>query len=822
VPPRRRLRSILIFGFLLAAGGVVTLAIRETFDARSREALARFASSHYSAGTLLDLEEAALRLEQDPSLLADERLRGALALIRAQEALEFGEHEREARDAIAFFESVDDMPGDARLAKAMMATSTGHFDDARELLQRLRDDRQGDDIPRARWLSSLLDLAQGPVKSGETGTQSEMDEVVAGLEALVQSHDGIAYRRLLVRAQIRAGRGREALIGLQAARERSPTHAGLAADEALYNAMLRQKLTGVADLSEQILAASSESVPRFDRAHARLARGVVYVLGGQIPTGMELVGQAWSDLPLWDVAARQLALDMALEAGDEALAQGWLTQVGLRGVELDIYRAWQLFVAGDIMGCLELCTKLPQDHPRIALLQGLALVEQQRLEEAEPWLLRAEKLNPGRVEVEIALARVEVALGDRRAALRKLEVLAEDEPFAARVWTGLGEAHLALANATLSLADERELNRRRAQAEQALERALERERRPAEAMVRLAEIWDSRRKSDSEAAGKALALFEKAAQLNDRLPRYRERLALYLAQLGFRQRSLELLANLTKEPGVKAETLLAAIGQSIDALVDGDSVDENQLDEYIKAAKSVLGAENIDVRREEARRILGASGKEGAGKALMLIEAILTEKPGDVRALVLKARAIERMGDRDRAIDALRLGLRHVPRNDRGLLYAQWARDKAAGGHRQGAAGHARIAWQLLSEQSTPASELISVARLSTQLYLQVEKVDSARRVALELTKILPFHSEAWTVLANVSHKAGESPAALRSAAKAVELEPTNPRALEILGLSHLRLGSRVAANQAFTRALEHSRDSSMRDRLTRYIRDSG
>ena len=55
-----------------------------------------------------------------------------------------------------------------------------------------------------------------------------------------------------------------------------------------------------------------------------------------------------------------------------------------------IYRAWALLVDGDAMGALALLAELPQEHPRVAYLQGLALVEQRRFEEAEPWLARVE------------------------------------------------------------------------------------------------------------------------------------------------------------------------------------------------------------------------------------------------------------------------------------------------------------------------------------------------------------------------------------------------------------------------------------------------
>src|SRR5690606_32171485 len=125
--------------------------------------------------------------------------------------------------------------------------------------------------------------------------------------------------------------------------------------------------------------------------------------------------------------------------------------------------------------------------------------------------------------------------GDRRAALRKLEVLSQDEPFAPRIWTALGEAHLELIAVAPDNTDPRELARHRAMAQTALERAVKQERRPAEAMVRLAEIWTSRRREDPEAAQKSLELLEQAVKINDRLPRYKERLGLALDFLGYRK-----------------------------------------------------------------------------------------------------------------------------------------------------------------------------------------------------------------------------------------------------------------------------------------------
>ena len=110
---------------------------------------------------------------------------------------------------------------------------------------------------------------------------------------------------------------------------------------------------------------------------------------------MKLVAQAWDELPGWDKLSRTLALEMAMEAGDGERARKWIDEAGLRAPESDIYEAWVKLVEGDIMAALADLAALPQEHPHVALLQGLALVEQNRYAEAQPWLDRADKLLPG-------------------------------------------------------------------------------------------------------------------------------------------------------------------------------------------------------------------------------------------------------------------------------------------------------------------------------------------------------------------------------------------------------------------------------------------
>jgi tetratricopeptide (TPR) repeat protein len=634
------------------------------------------------------------------------------------------------------------------------------------------------------WLEGMMALADP--------TDEALSSAIAGVEKVLEA-DGslIAYRRLLVALRMHAGESELALEELDKTREQSFTHKGLAADEALYNAALRQRLGGVASVSEQLLADETGLSPR-DHAHALLARAVVHVQSGELEQGLASLDEAWPGLAAWDSLSRNLALELAMEAHDSERARAWAKEAGLPEVELELYEAWALLSEGDVMGSLEHLAALPQDHPRVAYLQGLALVEQGRWAEAGPWLERADKLLPGRVELEVARARVELRTGEPEAALRKLKGLAEEEPYAPRAWTGLGEAHLE-AKPDAPDFDE---------AQRAFERALEREHKPAEAMLRLAEIWDARAEKDPSAPQKARELLEQAAKTNDRLPRYRERLATYLAKVGYRQRAVEMLKEVIELPGVEKDTVLVLVHMAIDEAAAHDREAPADLDAWLEKAAE-LGATEDEIGRERARAAVLCGERAEAEEAHATLSRILESNDADVDARVLYSRALQRMHDREKAVAALRRGLQLVPKDRQGPFYLEWARIESRSGGRRKASAHGRVGWtRTLSGEHEPA-DLLYAADLATDMFIRDRKPKPAVSIARKLTELVPYHARSWVIRGRAELAARKTKEALESAEKALELDDEDAAAHGLMGDVVMRFGQKDRAKAAYERAVE-------------------
>jgi tetratricopeptide (TPR) repeat protein len=764
----------------------IALALKIVADSRARAHSLDLARGHFARGTVVDLREAVTELELSlSSHPRDPTMRAALALVRAQQWLEFGEHEEAARTAVADVEGLDDQH-DAVVASGMVAFADGDHDAATTVLERAEafEPEQSIAPTHAAWLRGLLALRS-----------DSRDERATAIEALGRAdvvHPGlVAPRRLRALLQLQAGDARNALAELERARAQNRTHMGLAADEALYHAYLRQKLTGVADVADQLLSATEDSLGSRDRAHALLARGVVHVHSGETEDGLARIEQAWDALPPWDRFARELALQTVLEAGDSTRAEAWLEPADLSELDAKLYDAWAKLARGDIMGSLAALAEMPQDHPRVAYLQALALVEQLRFAEAGPWLDRADKLMPGLVELEVARARAEVRTGDASAALAKLQALAEEEAYAPRAWTGLGEAYLAQP--------EDEFDRRRAK--RALERAIEREPVPAEALLRLAELWQRDRQRDPKAEPEALELLERAARTNPIFPRYRQALALELADLGFARRAMAMLRELADEPGVAPDAIVRLVRLEVEQASSPDDLPA-RLDHWLALAEEA-GADEADLERERARIGIARATRESLEDARDRLRAVLEATPTDIEARVLFAAASAKVLRREEAELALRRGLQLSPHENHGRLYVAWARIESRTGKRQRAASHARLGWMRMLKEGRPPSELLDVGDLATNLWLRHGQPKVAMSMARELTSRLPFHSDAWTIRARTELRANRSADAQRSVERALDLDDDNPRAHEIHGRCLMRFGFRDRARAAYERALE-------------------
>lgn len=780
---RRIFKRAAQFTALVLALLAVGIAFKVMADRRARSQALEKAQQHFIGGTVGDVELAVDVLER--SLDVDPRheiTQAARALMRAHLWTEFGSGESEAREAV---EMVSGESTTGRLSAAFLAFADGDLEAAHSHLEVVGEVPEDPFLEGERlWLSGMLTAAT------QAGDEDALREAIEGIDALLRRGEGgVAHRRVHAFLLLLAGDDEQALTELGEARKTSRRHMGLAADEAYYNAYLHQELAGVASVADQLLSTPGAELSPRDRAHVQLARAVVHVRSGETQEGLALLDEAWGGLAEWNVMARELALQTALEGADEARVEAWLEQTSLPSSRAETYRAWAKLVRGDVMTALEVLATLPQDDPWVAYLQALALVEQHRFEEAQAWVQRTQKIMPGRNEIDVAQARIELRLGDAKLALAKLAALAEEEPYAPRAWTGLGEAHLQEREG------EAEADGRKAK--KAFEKALEREPAPAEAMLQLAWLSDARRKIDPEAERQALELMEKAAKANPHLPRYSEALAAYLMDLGHGARARDLMRELRDVAGVTPATLLALADLEI-----GSGAADEEIEGLFEQAAG-LGADAAWLERLRARHLLGKNTREDAVAAEQKLEALLDENPADVEARVLYAKAMLQQFDRKAAEAAVRKGFAMVPDNQHGRLHLAWAEIENRTGKRKAAAPRARSAWLRMLEEDRPASELLVAADLATRLWVRQQQSRVAMTIAKQLTSRLAFHGDAWTIRAQTELAVGDAAAARESAERAIDLDKSNPRAHAILGHALLRFGYKDRARESYEQAIE-------------------
>lgn len=761
---------------------IVAVTVKILTERRARRDALQSARTHAKGGGAADLrlagdvlDAALIRDDEDPPSLAQR------ALLRAHLWLEFGEGEQLAHDALAAAPA--DLPATS-VAAAMLAFADGDLERAATLTGALSTSGDGAIDAEIVWLRGQLVVARSPGDAAAlTAALAEIDAAQGGEFATP------SLRRVRARLLLELHRDAEAIEELARARELARTHLGLAADEVFFNALLRRESSGVASVADQLLELG-EALPPRDRHVTQLARGVVHVYAGEREPGLALLEAGYDGLPRWDRSALRLAVDTALEVGAAELATRWLDELEAAGAlpsdEIAIDRAWVTLMSGDVMKALDETAALPQAHPRVAYVQALALVEQRRFAEAQPWVDRASTLLPGRVELEVAAARIELRRGDPVVALRRLSALAEEEPFAPRAWTGLGEAELGQAEGAVDLR----------KAKLALERAVEREPIAAEAMLLLAEIANRRRAADPEGMRAAQTWLERAVETNPFLPRYRERLAEFLVDNAHPDQAEPLLAALADTPGVTGDTL---VRYARVAILAGDrDVDTEAL--LVRAAALGVDARTLD--RERARAQIVEGSRASLAAAQQKLAAMVAQDPADIPTRILYAETWARQRDRKEAELALRRGFPHVPESQKGRLYLAWADVDARLGKAKVAAGRARAAWVRLLDEDRPAPELLPAAELTARLWLRMDNERVALTVTEQLTDRLPLHAEAWTIRAEAELGANEAASARASVDKAIALDPEDPRAHEIRGHCLLRFGQKEKARAAYERAI--------------------
>ena len=769
---------------LLAAGW----GVKHVADQRDQDQVLERVQVQYVQGTVADLVGAVELAERGLVRHPDHApLLGARALVRAHLWVEFGSDPDAAQAAVDAL----DASAAKTIGGGMMAFAAGDIEAAASAADvELGDDASAFEQLELDWLRGMVAAAKAEQDpEGLRATADTLGEQVKAGEA------GTPLRRVHAYLLLLAGDTDGALAGLAAAREQARSHYGLAADEALFNAHLHQELGGVASVADQLLAMSPEALSPRDRAHAALSRAVAHVAEGEPDEALERLDEAWPNLSAWNMLARRLAVQTSLDAGDTSRYEDWQASSAFSDEEKAIYSAWATLIQGDVMKALSQLEKAPQAHPWVGLLQALALVEQGRWEEAKPWVDRAGKLLPGRHDLEVAAARVDLRVGDKALALRRLEALAEQEAHAPRAFTGLGEAHLLQEGDAKS-------DRK---AKRALEKAIDRETVPAEAQYLLSGIWHRRRHDEPDAERQALQLLRDAAKTNPDLPRYQVALAFYLADLGYAREALERMRGLQGEVGVPWTLTLrhARLLIERDGPLDEDTV------EALLADAAEAEADDYAVRKERARLELRRGSKESLAAAKTELEALIALRPIDTDAHVLLAMTLLKQFDRKAADGVARRAVPVVPADDVGLLRLARAKILARVGRTVQAAPMARSAWNaMLGAPSRTTAELLDAAALTTRLWTRRKKDAVALRVARELTERVAYHADAWTIRARTELAANEASSARSSAEKALELDPDNPRAHEIHGHCRLRFGDKAGARKAYERAIELADDA--------------
>jgi tetratricopeptide (TPR) repeat protein len=804
---RKLFRRVALIVALFVALLLIAIALKLLADRRERTECLVDARAGFARGTSEDLVAVANGLDvclaehkADPELLA------AVALTRAQLAAEFGDQVEAADAAVAALpEDPEHWNHDGELARVMLALDRGELDEAREKLAAVEsmEDTRSIAPNHEVWVGGMLAIAD---------PEADLDAAIDRVATTVQSDPSISIQRLLVVLHMHAGDSSTALAELARAREQSRTHNGLAADEALYNALLRQKLPGVADVADQMLGDKFVLSER-DRAHALLARGVVHVQNGEIEKGMEAVDQAWAALPGWDKLSRALALEMAMEAGDGKRARKWIDEAGLRAPESDIYKAWVELVEGEIMTALADLAKLPQEHPRVALLQGLALVEQGRFAEADAWLARADKLLPGRIDVEVARARVEAQTGDPEVARRKLESLAEEEPFAPRAWTGLGEANLAVMAKAKDKPDETALK----DARRAFKLAIQRERLPAEAHLQVALLADRKRADKPEVVAEVLEQLAKAVETNDHLPRYAERQALYMAEVGDRE-AYDKLSKVVERPGIDWQAPLALARLVVDRFEFGeqDQLDP-KFDAWIAQAEE-LAAPARELELLRARALLLANTEADTKTAEAKLLALLGINETDIDARVYYIRTLGY--DRDKALAEVRRGIQVVPEANNGRFYCEWSTIMSRGAKRRPAAMYAQTCWERLrADPNTPTILALRAGEQAVRMLQRDKRPKPAMALAEEVTDHLPKSAVAWRVRADAELFASKAAEAKASVEKALELDPNDVLANMLSGDLWMRFGRKDRAKEFYETARDKAKGTPLEKEIGKDLR---
>lgn len=793
---RTALVSVTIVVAALALTGIGKLALDEY---RVHRVLST-AHARIAEGTPEDLVLALSSIERGLEIEPDHpEGRATLALVRSQQAIDGSTPVDSAEAAIA--EAGDCT--EAAVSRGIVAALQGDFDDAAEAIADL--DPSGPNAPTLRRAQAWV---QAQIALHDLDDPTALAPAIAAVEAALEEAPGWdRNHRAAAALYFRGGRVDQALEKIAEGRQLRPTDTGLLVDEALYHAVLQRDLDSIEQIVTQLLD-GTPALDERDASRARLARAIARQYRDGDEAARSALDEAYEGLHAGDHRARALALEVALLSGASALAERWVDADTLPPVSTELHDAWVDFSADHVAPSLKRLAELPQVHPRVALVQGLALVEQGRFTEARTWLGRAQEAFPGRPALEVAMARVDAQLGDPGPAAERLEKLSKAYPRTPRVWTGLAEA----------LTRQAESGEVPERAEAALQHALEHEAAPAQAAFLLSRRRLAMAATDPTQIPEADALLHRAVKVRDWVPTYRETLGRFLADVGDRNEARELLASIADTRPADPTSLLLLAELTAEHAAARNVVPPAEVATWLALAGQ-YGAPPAAVVHTNARIALMADTPEGLAQARAWVEPQLKANRGDLEARLIHVEVLRRQGDLKGARSSAHTGLRKTRRKREGRLLLALAEIERDSGKRRGAASLAYKGWRLAVREPRPANELLEIARMGIERWNAVDNTSGTRSIGRSLTRQVPYRAEAWTLRSQVQLDSNHPEEACASAAKAIALDDSLVDAHLAQAECALDMRDRKTARAALEKAAELTTDDAQGKAIRRRLR---
>ncbi|MCH9685335.1 MAG: hypothetical protein K0V04_28120 [Deltaproteobacteria bacterium] len=669
--------------------------------------------------------------------------RSMLAFVRAQQAIDGSVSTDEVRAAL---DGAREGPQTA-IARSILAVLEGHPDRAGDMVAELEPDELDTAVlQRALW------WVRGQIEVHQLGDPTR---IAAAIEAIEASHGAESSwdrtHRVAAALYFRAGRLDEAGARLDEALRLRPADTGVAVDRVLFDAVTRTRLHQTRAKLDTLL--QDPSLRPRDAARARLAAGMLALRGGEDNAQTQL-NEAYRALHPMDHLARMLALEVALRHHATDLASRWIDSGELPKDVSTAHRAWIALLLDQPSTSLEQLATLPQGPSQVALVQGLALLEQGRNAEAHPFVQYAAHFLPNRPMLWVAQARTDGTLNNAGAAAEKLESIARRHPHTLRVWTGLAEALIAADGGRVP-----------ASAEFPLRKALAHEPVPAQAAFLLGLRLRDLSVDDPAKISDAIDSLRRAADLRPWAPTLRETLGLTLADAGDRIEALDLLHSVADAPSTAPGSLLvlAELAAKADRFHD-------EREQWLESART-RGATVDALLHTQARIDIESTTTEDITRVKGTLEQWLADHPRDIEARLVHVEALRRLGDLDGARASVRAGFRSNRRHPLGRLMLAWAQVEHDAGRDRRAASLAGKGWNNSLHEQRPTNELLDAAKQTIEAWRAVERDGSALLVGRQLTRQVPHRAESWVMRSRTQLATAHPGPACASARRAASLD---------------------------------------------------